>query len=444
MDPITVATRRFLRDLARLWKQRPDRIARLVASSGDRGHVVKAMRLGEYDPSNRRPLFVYDAPFEATEPYFAGLCDRISTDYELVRRGVADEGVTLPRLSPPARVPALSPEAHAIAVLTAASERLSSRLDGALVALLPRSIANTSAWRGSIERLSRVARPPSLRIAVLDPEGGPLSSVLGPEGARFSFDLDELFDFVEQQSDRKSEGPLVAPGPALSPQQRADFEQATGRKMPVAETAAALQACFLEGARAAAKNDFKAAAEAYRRARDLCHGEGLAAQEAGATFALGGAYLAAGARPMAQATYGQAALLAAQEQLWSVACQAKLGEAGVGWMASDFVRAARAYAEAALLAERGEIVQLRIEALRMEGLCHQHRGAEADAIQAWRRAIDAGTAADEPARRASTFREVVTALADLLDRRGLRPQAMHLRALLGTMDVQPGSPAQGA
>ncbi|WP_437579109.1 hypothetical protein [Sorangium sp. So ce887] len=72
----------------------------------------------------------------------------------------------------------------------------------------------------------------------------------------------------------------------------------------------------------------------------------------------------------------------------------------------------------------------------MEGLCHQHRGAEAEATQAWRRAIDAGTAAEEPARRASTFREVVTTLADLLERRGLRPQAMHLRALLDTMDVQ--------
>lgn len=35
---------------------------------------------------------------------------------------------------------------------------------------------------------------------------------------------------------------------------------------------------------------------------------------------------------MAQATYRKAALLAAQEKLWSIACQAKLGEAGVGWM----------------------------------------------------------------------------------------------------------------
>ncbi|KYF73432.1 hypothetical protein BE11_19935 [Sorangium cellulosum] len=430
MDPITVATRRFLRDLDRLWKQRPERIARLVASPGDRSHVTKALRLAEHDPSNRRPLFLHDAAFDAVEPYFAGLCDRVSTDYELVRRGAAEEGVTLVPLAPPARSPAVAPEAHATAVLTAAAERLSAHLDGALVALLPRSVSDAAAWRKSLERLARTARPPSLRIAVLDAEDGPLSSVLGPEGARFSFDIDELFDFVEQQSSRKSKGPAASPAPALTPQQRADFEQATGRTMPEPATAAAIQACFLEGARAAAKNDFKATAAAYRRARDLCHGESLAAQEAAATFALGGAYLAAGARPMAQATYGQAALLAAQEKLWTVACQAKLGEAGVGWIGSDFVRAARAYAEAASLAERGDIAQLRIEALRMEGLCHQLRGAEADAIQAWRRAIDAGAAADERARRTSTFHEVVTTLADLLERRGLRAQAVHLRGLL--------------
>lgn len=430
MDPITVATRRFLRDLERLWKRHPERIARLIARVGDRTHIIKALRLAEYDPSNRRPLFLHDAAFDAAETYWAGLCERVSADYELVRKGAAEEGVTFAPLAPPARSPAISPEAHATAVLAAVAERLTSHLDGALIAMIPRSISDAGEWRTSIERLSRAARPQSLRIAALDPEEGPLASVLGPEGARFSFDIDELFDFAEQQSNRKSAGPPVPPGPTLSSDQSAAFEQATGRRIPKPETGAAIQALFLNGARAAAKNDFKAASDVYRRARDLCHDEGLGVEEAAATFALGGAYLAAGARPMAQATYGQAALLAAQEKLWNVACQAKLGEAGVGWMERDFGRAARAYAEAAALAERGEIAPLRIEALRMEGLCHQHRGAEAEAIQAWRKAIDAGTAADEPARRASSFREVVTVLADLLDQRGLRPQAAHLRALL--------------
>lgn len=436
MDPITVATKRFLRDLDRLWKRYPGRIARLVAQAGARTHVIKALRLAEYEPSNRRPLFLHEAAFDAAEPYFAGLCDRVATDYELVRKGAAEEGVTLAPLEPPVRSPALSPEAHATAVLAAAAERLAAHLDGALVALIPKSTSDAGAWRKSMEQLSRTARPPSLRIAVLDPEDGPLSSVLGPEGARFSFDIDELFDFVEKQTNQRSEGPPVPPGPTLSPPQQAAFEQATGRKLPKPETAAAIQALFLKGARAAAKNDSKATIEAYRRARDLCHNEGLAVEEAAAAFALGGAYLAAGTRPMAQATYGQAALLAAQEKQWSVACQAKLGEAGVGWMERDFGRAARAYAEAAALAERGEIAPLRIEALRMEGLCHQHRGAEAEAIQSWRKAIDAGTSADEPARHASTFREVVTDLANLLERRGLRPQAVHLRALLDAPDPQ--------
>lgn len=430
MDPITVATKRFLRDLERLWKQRPTQIARLVARPGDRGHVIKALRFAEYDIANRRPLFLFESPFGAVEPYFHGLCERVAADYELVREGAAEEGVSLASLTPPARSPALSAEAHAAAVLAAAAERLASHLDGAVVALIPKAISDPGEWRKSIERLAHTARPLSLRIAVLDPEDGPLAGVLGSEGAVFLFDIDEFFDFAEQQTNRTSAGPPLPQAPSASPEQRAAFEQATGRKVPKPETAAAIRAIFMAGARAAAKNDFKSAAAAYRRARDLCHDEGLCAEETAATFALGGAYLAAGARPMAQATYGQAALLAAHEKLWTIACQAKLGEAGVGLMEKDFGRAARAYAEAAALAERGDIVPLRIEALRMEGICHQHRGAEAEAIQAWRRAVDAGTSADEPALRASPFREVVTTLADLLEARGLRPQAVHLRGLL--------------
>lgn len=433
MDPITVATRRFLRDLDRLWKRRPGQVARLVARSGDRTHVIKALRIAEYDMSNRRPLFLHEAPFDAVEPYFRGLCDRVTADYGLVREGAAGEGVSFAPLALPARSPALSLEAHAAAVLSAVSERLSAHLDGALVALTPKAISDSAEWRRALERFSRTTRAPSLRVAVHDPEDGPLSTALGPEGARFTFDMDELFDFAEQQTNRKSEGPAVPPSPTLPPEQRDELEQA-GRKYPSQNTANALRTALLRGARAASKNDFKAAAVEYRRARDLCHDEGLAIEEAAAAFALAGAYLAAGARPMAQATYGQAALLAAEQKLWSMACQAKLGEAGVGWIEKDHARAARAYSEAAALADRGEIAPLAIEALRLEGLCHQARGAEAEAILAWRRAIDAGTQADEPARRASTFREVVETLANLLDKRGLRPQAAHLRGLLDGRD----------
>ena len=99
-------------------------------------------------------------------------------------------------------------------------------------------------------------------------------------------------------------------------------------------------------------------------------------------------------------------------------------------MQGELARAALAYAEAAALAERAESPPLHIEARRMEGLCHLRRGAEEEAILAFRKAIAAGTAAEAPARRASTWAEAVTTLADLLDQGGLRPQAAHLRALL--------------
>lgn len=430
MDPITVATHAFLRQLERSWKIYPGRVARLIAHMRDRPHVIKALRLAEYDPANRRPLFLYEAAFTSDGLYFDGLCDRMLADYALLQKGAAEEGVALPSLAAPARAAELTPDARAAVVMAAVADRLAARLDGAVVALVPEAVIEPSAWCKAIERLAQRARPAGLRVAVLDPEDGPLSEVLGKEGARFAFDIDELFDFAEQQAKRPSDGPNGSQAPVLSPEQRDAYERASGRKLAAPETAARLQSLYLKAARAAAKNEPLKAAQAYREARELCRAGGLLVEEAGAAFALAGAYLAAGSRSTARTTFGEAALLAAQAELWSVACQAKLGEAGVGWMEKDHTQAARAYAEAARLAERASAAPLEIEALRMEGLCHQQRGAEADAIGAWRRAIDAGGALDAPARRASTFREVVTSLAEVLDRRGLRPQAAHLRSLL--------------
>lgn len=430
MDPITVAARRFLRDLERFWKRHPGRVARLVADSRDRGQVLKALRLAEYDPSNRRPLFVHEVAFDVRETYFDGLCEQVLADYALLRKGAAEEGVTLAALDVPRRPAALAPEAHAAAVLAAVTERLAGKLDGALVALLPKTVSSGGDWRSSVERLLREPRPPALRLAVLDPDNGPLAGVLGDEAARFSFDMDALLDFAEQQVNRSSQGPGGAAGPTLSPDQREEAERRLGRKLASPDAEARIRGLFLKGARAAAKNNPAAAAEAYSEAAQLCHKEGLFEEEAAASFATAGACFAAGARSAARSSYAHAAKVAGEREMWNVACQAKLGEAGVEWAERRFEEGARVYADAEVLAERAGIEPLRIEALRMEGLCHQHRGAEPDAIRAWRKAVDVGMGGEVPARQASTFRDVVTTLADLLDRRGLRPQAAHLRTLL--------------
>lgn len=434
MDPITVAARRFLRDLTRFWKRHPERAARLVAGEGADKHVRDALRLAEYDVSSRRPVFMEDGPFEGAATYWQKVIDRVVREHALVREGAAKEGVLLPALDLPARAAEGTFEERAHAVFCAAAERLVPRLEGAVVALVPSSVAAEREWRTSIERLVRLPRPSSLRLVVLDTKGGALAGVLGDEAIELSVDLDELFDYLEQQAKRRSQGPATPEQPPLPPEVRAALEQ-SGRTIPRTETAVALHTLFLKGARAAAKKDFKGAAAEYRSARDLCHEEGFAAEEAGAAFTLAGAYLAAGVIPMAQATYGQAALLAAEQKIWPLACQAKLGEASAGWMDRDHGRAARAYSEAAALAERGEIPLLRVEALRMEGHSHRLRGAEADAIRAWRKAVDVGLSAEESVRRTNSFREAAESLAGLLDQRSLSSQAAELRALVA---VEPG------
>ena len=88
----------FLAEADVIWRERLPKqsVLPLVAEASGRREVVKALRLAELAPENRRPLFLYEAPFAEAEPYFHELTEAIGRDYEAVRKGVANEGVELP------------------------------------------------------------------------------------------------------------------------------------------------------------------------------------------------------------------------------------------------------------------------------------------------------------------------------------------------------------
>ena len=62
MDPVMRAARVFLMEAETLWRERPERVLPLVGEASERGEMVKALRLAELAPENRRPLFLYEAP----------------------------------------------------------------------------------------------------------------------------------------------------------------------------------------------------------------------------------------------------------------------------------------------------------------------------------------------------------------------------------------------
>ncbi|AGP41964.1 hypothetical protein [Sorangium cellulosum] len=433
MDPITRASKAFLAEAEAFWRSGRGPLLPVVASPSERVEVAKTLRIQELAPENRRPLFLHEEPFLDPRAYFEGLARAISEGYELIRRGAEEEGVWLPIFAPDGRragEQAVLPLERAVLALERAATLLGERLDGVLLALLPGRVECGSGWRDSIAALQRTRFSKRVRIAVWSPPGGPLSGVLGEDGARFHVDADELVDFLKHLGAASSAGPAIQGPPLPTEEQQRALEAAAGRRLPSVGAAARLRAFLLGAGQKTASRDPLGAAEDYRRARELCRAEGLALEESMVLIALGGACLAANAVDLAIEGYRKAAELAEGREAWPVVCQAWLGAGGAYLTAKRYAPAAVAYRASASAATRGRIPLLQIEALRMAGTCSLLDGRREDAVAAWQEAVDAGAALDAPIRCASTFPQVASALVELLQRVGLRLQAAHVRSLL--------------
>jgi hypothetical protein len=346
MDPISRAAGKFLQEADALWRVRPGRVLALVADASERADVAKALRLAELAPENKRPLFLYQAPFTDPKPYFDGLTDTIRADYEAIRRGACEEGVALPELS--VRPIALGPVARAALAMERAATLLGERFDGVTVALLPEQVARGPAWRESVRLLDTMARSSRVRLAVHAPRGGLLDGMLLDPGARFMVDDGEVLDFL-QDFRGESSGPRV-----------------TAEAEPLGATMGRrLRALLLEATRRLAAEEPMGAAAAYEKARELCAAASLVLEEAALLVGLGGIYLTASKADLAIERYSKAAGLAEAEGQWQTTCQAWLGVGGVHFLRGCFAPAATAYIAAADAARRGGVAALRAQALRM-------------------------------------------------------------------------------
>jgi tetratricopeptide (TPR) repeat protein len=342
MDPITRAAKAFLAEAEAFWRAKPGRALPLVAGPSERSDVAKALRLGELAPENRRPLFLWEAPFSGPDAYFEGLTEAIARDYERLRCGVAGEGVSLPtlRAGEGARELGSAVERAAIAMEVAA-ERLGGRFDGILVALLPEPISDGARWRRSVRTLAGMRRSARVRLAVLAPRGGPLGDLLGEAGAPFHIDPGELGTYLKRLGARAGSGP------------------------PAAE----LRGLLLDAAERTGAGEHRAAAERYREALALCAAGRRVLEEAMVRLALGGACLAAGAADLAVRSYREAAELAQAEGAWALACHGWLGVGGAHLTRERYRPAAAAYRAAAEAATRAGAAPLQREALRMMDTC---------------------------------------------------------------------------
>ncbi len=437
MDPITVAAKNFEREVARFEASKVGRALRVVATQTDRGDMVKTLRLLEWAPENRRPMFLHEAPFEGEGPWFTALGDKVREDYEALRAGAAEEGVTLAAFDPGQRVEALPPAGRAVAYVDHAATLLRGRLDGVVVGMCPKQIGDPARWRAAVEAWLGARFPDDVRSYVHDTPAGTLEALFHREAvARFEVDQDALMEYLKNLGGAPaSAGPAVAPPPAPTPEQRAAFEQATGRRLPTPEAAKRLRTLLLEGAQKTGRQDWPGAAQDFRLAGELCRGEGLVAEEASVLVALASLCLGMGLRERAREAYEQAAAVGLRAGLHAVVCQARMGVAGVLLIDRQHQAAAVAYEGAAEAAKEGAIPLLRIEGLRLAGTCHASRGDERAAMRCWQAAVDEGAAADDATRGASTLGRAGEALAEVLTRHGLHAQAAHVRLVVAAKGV---------
>jgi tetratricopeptide (TPR) repeat protein len=354
MDPVMHAAQSFLAQADAFWRKHPGRLQPLAGLVADRGEMVKALRLGELAPDNRRPLFLYEAPFEETDRYLRGLREAIERDYEAVREGIAGEGVEIPAfIMSPLDV---GPVGCAALAMEGAAALLGERFDGVTVALLPEQVTDGPAWKEVVGELDRLPWSPRVRIAVHAVPQGLLDGVLQPGGAQLFVDLPALLAFLRDLGAGSAEPGQAAITPAPE------------------ETARQLRTLLLDAAAHTAAGEHTAAAGRYEEAAALCVSERLSDEEAIVRMALGGAYMAAEIPALAVESYCKAAGLAAALGAWSLSCVAWLGAGGTYLALGNDEPAAAAYQAAVAAARKGELPVLRDEALRMQGECMRHLG----------------------------------------------------------------------
>ncbi len=349
MDPIMKATKSFLAEMEAHWAREPGHALQMVADPADRGAVVKALRLAELSPGNKRPLFLYEAPFLDQGDYFAGLAKAIEADYLALRAGVAEEGVILPPffLTNAAGESRYVPVERALRAVNRACRLLGPDFDGLTLALVPERIASTAIYRTSASAISTAPFGARGRVAIFDPGGHTLGRVLELPQARFHVNAAELGAFLAQLGQRPSRGP----GAAEAPRNHILRDHLTA------------------AARATEEARREDAIAHYRAARAIYRAEQRTTEEATVLIALAGVFLAAETPALAMTAYEDAAALALKAKAWGLAAQARLGAGGAAMGMEGYGDAEICYRAAAEAATQAEVPELVQEARRMEAIC---------------------------------------------------------------------------
>jgi tetratricopeptide (TPR) repeat protein len=291
-----------------------------------------------------------------------------------------------------------------------AAHLLGQHSPGLVVALVPEEVADPAAWCESVILLDAARGSPRVRVAAFASERSPLRDALGDGGA--------FFEVIR--------GELDEPAARLDGNARAEEPQGNDASSATkGDAGTKLGALLLDASTAHRVGGLLEAAKVYREARALGEFDALH----GGLMALGRGYLSAQVLELAIESYREAALLAEDQGAWAPACEAWLWLGGIYLRREKYIAASVGFRMALAAARHAESVPLRVEALRLWGICLLRLGRQQEAILTWQDAVNIGAAGDAAERDMSTFCEVADALVNLLELRGLDEQARRVRAI---------------
>lgn len=364
MDPITLAAKQLHADIEAFWSPHPGapiapgpRILRLVVNPSERRDLLKALRWFEWSPVNRRPVILFEEPFEDEPSWLRALIAKTSDGCEAVRKGLAEDGMLLtptPARPTDAVLDATTARRY---VDTAAECMVNGALDGLFVAVAPKRVTDPRAYRATLAKLTALPIGRALRVAVLDSPGAEQKlRALFPAEARFEVDRAELFAFLKQTGPKPSAGPTIP-------------KAAWSSALPARQVGETLRVLLLEAGQALSVDMARLTVQHFEAAQELSRENDLTAQECAIGIGLGSAHGAAGDEAAALAAYDDAMQRALTADRLPLAAQALLGMAGIHFSKGRYAEARIAYETIARLTIA--VPPLAEEARRMQKQCRE-------------------------------------------------------------------------
>jgi tetratricopeptide (TPR) repeat protein len=454
VDPIAGAIRAFQEAFREFRRDRRARVLRITTTSKDIPALSKLLRAEEWRADNSSPFLILETAIGAIDEALPAFGAAIREHYELVRRGLADDGVTVEPFSAQFPLPAdlIGGVVNDVAEFR---RKVAPPLAPPLVFFVPVKVDRPAEWHDVFLRLLGPLIDLDVRVIVADMSNDPaLQDALRPLGPLYD---ETSFVVDEAAADAAAKGALAAAtsrngathwvvGPAAEPPPRPSRPQPTEEQVKAAVAAAGLppvltqsQGELLRGhvmraADAVGAGNARIALEEQSQAVALCRGAGVMLETVLMTMLLASYQYQFGLRDDAEATYRAASALATESNAWAQAAQAQMALGYILLGSGRGVDAAATYTEAVAAAERADASLLFLESARMAGKCWIDSGEPEQAARVWRTAVEKGKEMTALEIRSSTLLQIADSLTALLRNQGATADAEAVEQTIGVIN----------